>query len=258
MSLHLLRKRPAADRPEGEQQRPFVCVKCEKKFAYVEAFKSHCKQSPGCIHADLVRRDEVAQAQHSAGTSDHVLQPPWMRHDRPSRDHDPALIDFPDVPAAHTAQCGETVDSAIASHAHPHVPSPDSATGRHGHHSMCQADIACLEATEQQSPRDKRPVPQGSSQACVGARAATFSQAVVLPALAALPGRARNCLLKGINDPRFDSREVGGRWPDNKAYVDEMDELQVVAGNCHESSAYYVCRRRQAYAHTRMHARTCY
>ena len=80
-------------------------------------------------------------------------------------------------------------------------------------------------------------MPQDSSQAQVSARAATFSQAVVLPALAALPGRARNCLLKGISDPRFDSRDIGRRWPDNKAYVDEMDELQVGAGNCHGSSA---------------------
>lgn len=57
--------------------------------------------------------------------------------------------------------------------------------------------------------------------------------------------------MKGINDPRFDSREVGRRWPDNKAFMNEMDELQVGAGNCHESSACYVCRHRQAYVHTR-------
>ena len=132
------------------------------------------------------------------------------------------------------------------------MPRSDSPTGRHGHpNPFCQADIACLIAVKQQRPRgNKKSSATRQQSAQVGARAATFSQAVVLPALAALPGRARNCSLKGISDPRYESRDIGRQWPDNKAHVDRINELQVGAGNRHGSSACISRCHTPAYVHT--------
>ena len=92
----------------------------------------------------------------------------------------------------------------ISTNAAPHVPQPhgahadllrcqpDTVAGQHWHHNpLCWADIACLEVDEQQSSRYSGSKPLCSSQAQANATAAAFSQAVVLPALAVLPGRAR-------------------------------------------------------------------
>lgn len=136
-----------------------------------------------------------------------------------------------------------------AAHAHTDVRVPDSTIGQHGHHAaLCQADMACLGAAHQQSPWYERPAPGNSCQPQVSTTAATFSQALHLASLASLPGRARDHLLKGMADPRYDPTEVTRRWPINMAYVTEMDGLQVGVGHHYRVSACNVI------CHTHAHA----
>ena len=235
MDLNQYRKRKLAARHANDPPKPYACDKCHKTFAYVEAFRSHSKQSHGCRDAGFIRLGRNAPAQPLIGHPHHVMQPQSRSvcHSGLGDGPDPASFEAPDLPDL--PECCDLAGSASEQHG-------PTSCGQHGHHEqLCRADRACLEAAEQQGPSGSAPAPLSSSRLQSSGRAATFSQAVVLPALAVLPGRARDKLLKGISDDRFDSSEISRRWPDNKAYVDEMDELQVGACDTDFTRACHVC-----------------
>ena len=75
MGLDEYRKRKLAARHANDPPKPYACDKCHKTFAYVEAFRSHSKQSHGCRNADFIRLNKIAPEQPSTSHSHHVLQP---------------------------------------------------------------------------------------------------------------------------------------------------------------------------------------